>query len=93
MHEIYKMTWNVANKTSKILPFTNRTWCLFFSTLLWLLIGVVVSAVILTAMLVFDSSINFPKWMIVISSYSAAIFGFAGATMYILRNTNSEDLL
>ena len=93
MHEIYKMTWNVANKTSKILPFTNRTWCLFYSTLLWLLIGGVVSAVILTAMLVFDSSINFPEWMIVISSYSATIFGFAGAAMYILRNTNPEDFL
>ena len=41
MHEVYKKIWNVADKTGRFFPFTNRSWFLFYSTALWAVIGLI----------------------------------------------------
>ena len=46
MHEVYKKIWNVADKTGRVLPFTNRSWFLFYSTALWAVIGLIAGCVI-----------------------------------------------
>lgn len=46
MHEVYKKIWNVADKTGRVFPFTNRSWFLFYSTALWAVIGLIAGGVI-----------------------------------------------
>lgn len=46
MHEVYKKIWNVADKTDRVFPFTNRSWFLFYSTALWAVIGLIAGGVI-----------------------------------------------
>ena len=91
MHEVYKKIWNVADKTDRVFPFTNRSWFLFYSTALWAVIGLI-AGVISEILCLVNSGMSLVKWQIVIAAYIAMIMGFAGGIMYILRNTEPKDI-
>lgn len=88
MCKMYKAIWNVSVKLSDYVLGTKKFWCMLLSTMLWLFIGAVIYGIVYRV-IGFQFSI---VYMFVVSGYFAMLFGFMGGIMYIIRNTEPNEL-
>lgn len=88
MHRIYGFMWKSAVKMADNHPFSRKTWYLFLNTVLWCFAGI-----ILYGAITFVSPYEFSvQYFFASAGCPGIIMGFWGGSMYILRNTEPEDL-
>lgn len=88
MHEMYGVIWKVALRIHEFLPVSKRGCYLALNTLLWCLMGMILygTAILLTPY-IFSTLYCFAT-----AGYLGMIMGFGGGFMFILRNTQPDDL-
>lgn len=92
MHKIYEKVWKWANQISNKFPFSNKSWFLLINVCIWTLIGLAATYAIMMVVDIAKSSLDKLVWEFVGTGYIAIIIGFGGGIMYLLRNTNPEDI-
>lgn len=92
MHRMYECVWKCANRIGAKCPFTNKSWFLLLNTCLWVVIGLVVTAVVILIGFRQQEELEKILWELVGTGYVAVILGFGGGVMYIWRNTEPEDI-
>lgn len=88
MHRIYGFIWKSAVTMGENYLFSKKSWYLFLNTVLWCLAGIIVYGVI-TIVSPYELSV---QYFLTSAAYPGIIMGFGGGSMYILRNTEPEDL-
>ena len=92
MHKMYECVWRWAEGISERFPFYNRSWFLFLNVCIWTAIGLIIATFSIFIMNVLGSELDQWIWQVIIAGYVAVIMGFGGGLMYILRNTNPDDI-
>ena len=92
MHRMYECVWKWAENISKRCPFRNKSWFLFFNICIWAVIGLIIAVFPVFIINIAESSSDKWTWEIVTAGYAATVAGFGGGIMYILRNTNPDDI-
>lgn len=92
MHKMYESVWKCAGRIGEKCPFRNKSWFLFLNTCIWIVIGLVLTAIILVIAANVDDNFDRLLWEAVGTGYIATVFGFGGGVMYILRNTTPEEI-
>lgn len=88
MHKMYKAIWNVSVKLSNCVFGTKKFWCMLLNTMLWLFIGAAIYGITYS---VIGFQFSF-AYMSVVIGYFAMLFGYVGGIMYIVRNTEPDEL-
>lgn len=88
MHLIYLTVWKLAISISRKTKFKKKKCFLLTNILLWLLAGIISYLMFaLTPLIEYSVSDMF-----VVAGYAGVIMGYFGAVMFILRNTEPDDL-
>lgn len=89
MHGIYCTIWDITIRMSKKTFFEKKPLFLFLNIFFWSMMGMLLYLAASFTPFVKISIIS----MFVAAGYAGAVMGFFGSAMYILRNTEPEDLL
>ena len=92
MHKMYEGIWKWAGNISERCPFRNKSWFLFLNICVWAAIGLIIAAFPVLMTDIAESSRDKWIWEIIVAGYAAMTGGFGGGVMYILRNTNPDDI-
>lgn len=88
MHKIYFGIWNFSIRLNEISTFKKTSIFLFLNIVLWIFAGILIYLIYSMLPIVRFSLAD----MMTTAGYSGTIMGFFGAVIYILRNTEPEDL-
>ncbi len=88
MHEIYSRNWKIAQIISEKCNWKKKTVFMCFNTFVWCVVGFLIYFLFSIMPFIRFSVVN----MFVTVGYFGVIPGYFGAAMYILRNTEPEQL-
>lgn len=88
MHLMYTKLWKFSIKKSENFKCKKKTLFMSISTLLWILAGAVLYGLSAITPLVGFSVVH----MFIVAGYFGIIMGYWGSAMFILRNTEPEEL-
>lgn len=89
MHEVYEKIWNIALKINEKAKLPKKTIFLILNTFIWCFAGCVIYLLFSMLSIVEFSYIN----MFVTLGYFGVILGYFGAVLYILRNTEPDEII
>lgn len=88
MHKMYLTIWKCAEKISDLFTLQKKSVFLTLSTFFWFMMGIMIYFIFKIAAGIQFSLVN----MLITAGYAGVIMGFFGAVMYILRNTEPDEL-